>query len=111
MVEEPSLQALVDISKHSTLSKRLADVIISTTVYGEADNLRSATARKLFLGGYTNRETLVASGQARDMLVEAFSNVSHRPRVSCFGVLLTVFTAAESPQRRRQRLRCLRQVP
>lgn len=76
MIEEPSLEALVGISKHPTLSKRLTEVIISTTSYGEVENLQSMTAQKLFLRGYTNRELLVSSGQARDMLVEAFTNVS-----------------------------------
>lgn len=75
MIEEPSLQALVDISKHPTLSKRLTEVIISTTQYGEAENPASMTSQWLLLGGYTHHDILVSSGQARDMLVEAFDNV------------------------------------
>ena len=80
MVEEPSLQALVDISNHPTLSNRLTEVIISTSSYIEAENVSSMTAQKLFLGGFTNRETLVSSGQARDMLVEALKNVLYFQR-------------------------------
>lgn len=64
MIEEPSLQALVDISQHPTLSKRLTEVIISTDVYVDEDG--SDDAHKI----------LVSTGIGRDMLSEALSNVS-----------------------------------
>lgn len=75
MLEEPSLQALVDISKHPTLSKRLTEVIISKECYIESSDTSSIVGQKLLLGGYVSRDTLVASGRAKNMLVEAFNNV------------------------------------
>lgn len=76
MVEEPSLQALIDISNHPTLSKRLTEVILSTAKYEEAEYVHSTTAQRLYMRGQTNNNILVSSGQARDMLLEAFNNVS-----------------------------------
>lgn len=76
MLEEPSLQALVDISRHPTLSKRLTEVIISKDCYVDSNDPTSIIGQKLLLGGYASRDNLISSGQAKDMLVEAFNSVS-----------------------------------
>ena len=110
MVEEPSLQALLDISNHPTLSKRLTEVIISTTQYGESSELASTTAQRLLLGGYAPYSIFNSSGEARDMLVEAFRKVSFLLR-SLKPIGLTIPTAAKSPQGRAPRLRRARKVP
>ncbi|CZT14706.1 uncharacterized protein RCC_00675 [Ramularia collo-cygni] len=62
MIQRTSLQALVDISNHPTLSERLQEVIISTDVF-ECDEIP--------------REWLLRTGQARDMLAEAFSKLKN----------------------------------
>lgn len=102
MTEEPSLQALVDISNHPTLSQRLTEVIISTFMYSQGGDIRSTTAQNLYLGGYATHSALIASGQARDMLAEAFSRV-------CFfrsSLIKTVLlTALQLPNLRKVGLR------
>ncbi|KAK4565370.1 hypothetical protein LTR86_003987 [Recurvomyces mirabilis] len=75
MLEQVSLQALVDISKHPVLSKQLSEVIISThnlpNQYNGSNRLYSA----LVGSGYVSQDVLISTGLARDMLVEAFSNL------------------------------------
>ncbi|KAK4900697.1 hypothetical protein LTR27_002413 [Elasticomyces elasticus] len=76
MIEHPSLQALVGIANHPVLSKHLVEVIISTDTLpssGLADQDR--LPRALSSGGYMPREMLIHTGRARDLLVEAFSNL------------------------------------
>ena len=83
LVEEVSLQALVDISKHPTLSKRINEVILDTAQY--MDTMGPASSPPL--GGNLDSSMLVWSGLARDMLVEAFQNVGGCP--SCHDAKLT----------------------
>ncbi|KAK5110933.1 hypothetical protein LTR62_005471 [Meristemomyces frigidus] len=69
MLEQVSLDALVGISKHPALSKRLSEVIISTHVLSsrfEGDNK-----------SYVSQDVLLSTGQALHMLVEAFTNLTH----------------------------------
>ncbi|KAK0918520.1 hypothetical protein LTR91_013240 [Friedmanniomyces endolithicus] len=76
MIEQPSLQALIDISNHPTLSQRLVEVIISTDAINFDANQEGPRGPKAFLEkGYLRRELLLHTGQARDMLVEAFSKL------------------------------------
>lgn len=71
MLEEHSLQALVDIAKHPTLSRYLKYVIIGTERLAGAHAVAQAyrTARPM-------SAVLQATGQAHQMLVEAFKNLS-----------------------------------
>lgn len=87
MIEEPSLQALIDISNHPTLSKRLTEVIISNAQYGGggSPNPQSTTDSALLSGGYAHHGMLTSSGQARDMLVEAFNKVGTDRGLRDFG--------------------------
>ncbi|KAK3675814.1 hypothetical protein LTR78_004455 [Recurvomyces mirabilis] len=77
MLEQVSLQALVDISKHPVLSKQLSEVIISThklpNQYSGFNRLSSA----LIESGYVDQDVLITTGLARDMLVQAFSNLTN----------------------------------
>ncbi|KAK4096411.1 hypothetical protein N658DRAFT_501599 [Parathielavia hyrcaniae] len=76
MVTTDSLQALVDISKHPTLSPCLKHVIISTDrptnywVSGISDEGRARLEVAL-----ADHMSLLVTGGLRDMLVEAFSNL------------------------------------
>lgn len=69
MIEHVSLQALVDIANHPTLSQRLSEVIISLHMF---DELSAAESDE---HGHINRALLLESGLARDMLVDAFSKL------------------------------------
>ncbi|KAK0315650.1 hypothetical protein LTR01_000950 [Friedmanniomyces endolithicus] len=76
MIEQPSLQALIDISNHPTLSERLTEVIISTDAFDHSSTPWGRKGQRVFLeAGYVTRELLLHTGQARDMLVEAFSKL------------------------------------
>lgn len=68
MIEHVSLQALVDISNHPRLSSQLSDVIISLHTLRLDPDQRYKT-------GHISRTVLLETGQARDMLVEAFSKL------------------------------------
>ena len=75
MLEQISLQALVDISKHPTLSLRLSEVVIGTQVFPLNLELASSFGRATWLAGYVRHEVLMASGQAMHMLADAFSRL------------------------------------
>lgn len=68
MIEHVSLQALVDIANHPRLSSQLSDVIISLHTFRLDPDQRYKT-------GHISRAVLLETGQARDMLVEAFSKL------------------------------------
>ncbi|KAK4118752.1 hypothetical protein N657DRAFT_583041 [Parathielavia appendiculata] len=76
MVTTESLQALVDISKHSTLSPCLKHVIISTDrpssswLPGISDEARVRLELAL-----ADHSSLLATGGLRDMLADAFTNL------------------------------------
>ncbi|KAG2165630.1 hypothetical protein VTO58DRAFT_102023 [Aureobasidium pullulans] len=75
MLEQISLQALVDISKHPTLSLRLSEVVIGTQVFPPDPELASSFGRATYEAGYVHHEVLMASGQAMHMLADAFSRL------------------------------------
>lgn len=72
MIEHASLKALVDISNHPTLSDRLVEVLISTDMF---ENLHDSD--QYYASGGIPREWLLRTGQARDMLAEAFSKLKN----------------------------------
>ncbi|KAH0000795.1 hypothetical protein KCU78_g15202, partial [Aureobasidium melanogenum] len=77
MLEQFSLQALIDISNHPTLASRLSEVVISTHVFPSDPDITSATAKALYKDAYVSHDVLMASGQAVHMLSEAFSKLSN----------------------------------
>ncbi|KAK4141230.1 uncharacterized protein C8A04DRAFT_14246 [Dichotomopilus funicola] len=84
MVTTHSLQALIDISKHKTLSPFLRHVIISTDRLradrpphgfgADADRTAEVKARQALAHAELNH--LMTTGGLRDMLAEAFSNLT-----------------------------------
>ncbi|KAF1822425.1 uncharacterized protein K489DRAFT_371264 [Dissoconium aciculare CBS 342.82] len=70
MLQQHSLQALLDIASHPTLSRYLKYVIVSAERVNKSDS-----QRVLLLAGEPDAETFLWSGQARDMLVEAFTKL------------------------------------
>jgi hypothetical protein len=75
MLEQPSLQALIDISNHPTLASRLSEVVISTHVLPSHPDIVSPTSLAMYAAGYVDHNVLMASGQALHMLSEAFSKL------------------------------------
>lgn len=78
MLSYPSLQALVNISKHSGLCKYLRHVIISTETYCLTDlhNLMPDTDFfRCYVRGYHEQCQLTTTGIDCDMLSEAFGNL------------------------------------
>ncbi|KAK4185469.1 hypothetical protein QBC35DRAFT_389488 [Podospora australis] len=77
-VSSASLQALIDISKHPTLSPFLQHVIISTDRihgnYGYSQGRDLGQERALAVA-MADHKTLMTTGVLRDMLVEAFGNL------------------------------------
>lgn len=76
MIEYISLQTLVDIANHPTLSHRLSEVIISIHTLALDPDER-------YKAGHVSRDVLLETGQACDMLVEAFSKL---PRLRIVGL-------------------------
>ncbi|EAA32457.1 hypothetical protein GE21DRAFT_7503 [Neurospora crassa] len=80
MLYGPSLQVLVDISKHPGLSPYLKHVIIGADQILEPHRIQPRHDDTKLLNwhlAYADQRTLLASGRARDMLVEAFKNLSN----------------------------------
>ena len=75
MIEQVSLQTLIDIANHPTLSLKLSEVIISLHFFKIDSNYQNAAAKERYRSGYVSHTTLLETGQARDMLVEAFSKL------------------------------------
>lgn len=71
MVEHVSLQALVEISRHPILSHRLEEVLISTEMLDRPHQDPDHSS------DHTLREFLLRTGEARDMMAEAFSNLKN----------------------------------
>lgn len=71
MIEHNSLEALVGIANHSGLAARLTEVLIGT----QALDGSRLTAKEDFLAGRLQREMLLSSGKAHEMLSEAFSKL------------------------------------
>lgn len=78
MVYGPSLQCLVDISKHENLSPYLKHVIIGLDQVARPNGVSSTHNDQKFLNwhlAYADQQALLVSGRARDMLAEAFKNL------------------------------------
>ncbi|OBT39792.1 hypothetical protein VE00_09668 [Pseudogymnoascus sp. WSF 3629] len=79
MLTETSLQALIDISNHPTLSQCLRHVIIGLDNYDYSGRplphfSQDAQANR-YRAGLANQFTLLSTGQDRDMLACAFRNL------------------------------------
>jgi hypothetical protein len=88
MFTQPSLQALVDISKHPQLSKQLSHVIFGTEQYKKwvqpmNGAPRNTTAKARYLQGYCDQLTLMNTGFDRELLTEAFLNL---PNLQTMGI-------------------------
>ena len=78
MLTHTSLQALVDISNHASLSKKLAHVIIGLNVYEEMPlRFRDATAAERYIRGYEDQQALISAGMDREMLTDAFERLEN----------------------------------
>ncbi|EUC40347.1 hypothetical protein COCMIDRAFT_9763 [Bipolaris oryzae ATCC 44560] len=78
MLTHTSLQALVDISKHASFSKKLTHVIIATNVYEEIPlRFRDEEAAAKYIQGYEEQKALLSTGVDREMLSEAFSRLEN----------------------------------
>ncbi|KAF2124819.1 hypothetical protein P153DRAFT_128465 [Dothidotthia symphoricarpi CBS 119687] len=78
MLTQPSLQALVDISRHAGFSQKLTHVILATNVYDEIPlQFRDEAAGAAYIEGYADQKALMSSGADREMLTEAFRNLEN----------------------------------
>lgn len=75
MIEHVSLQALVGIANHPTLSRWLSDLIIGLHAFRPDPDYMESTSQEQYRAGQVSRDVLLDTGQARDMLVEAFSKL------------------------------------
>jgi len=85
MVEEISLQALVDIANHPTLSPWLSEVIISLNglpVENPNSQSRIEVLKEMQRHGHQSSELLLATGKACNMIVEAFSKLTNLKTVN-----------------------------
>ncbi|KAK3716313.1 hypothetical protein LTR37_006463 [Vermiconidia calcicola] len=74
MIEHVSLAALVGIANHKTLAPYLTEVIIGCDYLSHHEQ-RSYPHLERDLSGQIERGMFTETGQARDMLVDAFSNL------------------------------------
>lgn len=78
MLTHKSLQALVDISKHVTFSKKLSHIIIGTNTYKDLPlRFRTEENAARYIQGYEDQQALLCSGLDRDMLTEAFQSLEN----------------------------------
>ncbi|KAK4244539.1 hypothetical protein C7999DRAFT_35100 [Corynascus novoguineensis] len=83
MVTTDSLQALIDISQHPTLSPFLKHVIITadrpncSPILHDVTDTRDNEMRARLEMAYADQMHLLAAGGLRDMLVEAFQSLSN----------------------------------
>ncbi|PSN74497.1 hypothetical protein BS50DRAFT_567333 [Corynespora cassiicola Philippines] len=85
MLTPLSLQALIDISNHPSLSKQVKHVIIGTDQYSPAPFVGGldAVATRRWQEGYLEQLALVDSGADSEMLAKAFSNL---PNLNTVGI-------------------------
>ena len=81
MVHSESLQALIDISKHPNLSPFLKHVIVATDrptprYYHDPSNRNDESRARLEIANADHMQ-LLAAGGLRDMLAEAFANLTN----------------------------------
>lgn len=78
MLTHESLQTLIDISKHVSLSKKLTHLIIATNVYDEIPlRFRDGEAAMRYIQGHEAQKALLNTGFDREMLTEAFQGLSN----------------------------------
>ncbi|KAJ4987087.1 F-box domain-containing protein [Stagonosporopsis vannaccii] len=76
MITQPSLQALLDISRHVSLSKKLRHLIIATNVYDDLPlRFRDSDACSSYMQGYADQKALLDNGIDREMLTEIFKGL------------------------------------
>ncbi len=92
MLTQPSLQALINISKHASLSKKLKHVIIATNLYdGRAQHFRDEDAAMRYYQGLEDQRSLLSTGLAQAMLVKAFKNIPHLETIGIRNVRRLMF--------------------
>lgn len=78
MLTHKSLQTLIDISRHETLSKHLTHVIIATNIYAAFPyTFRLPDQAANWTQGFYDQQSLMSTGYDRDMLTEAFENLEN----------------------------------
>ncbi|KAF3041103.1 hypothetical protein E8E12_006249 [Didymella heteroderae] len=78
MLTQPSLQVLLDISRHTSLSKKLKHLIIATNVYDDIPiRFRDSDACSSYMQGYADQQALINNGIDREMLTEAFRELTN----------------------------------
>ncbi|KAJ8113555.1 hypothetical protein OPT61_g4335 [Boeremia exigua] len=78
MLTQPSLQALLDISRHVSLSKKLKHLIIATNVYDDVPiRFRDSDACSSYMQGYADQRALLDNGIDREMLTEIFKGLTN----------------------------------
>lgn len=76
MLTQPSLQVLLDISRHVSLSKRLKHLIIATNVYDDIPiRFRDSDACFSYMQGHADQQALLNNGVDREMLTEIFKGL------------------------------------
>lgn len=77
MIEHESLEVLVAIANHPGLAPSLEEVIIDSFIFnlGNEHELGGRLLKNRFKKGLHTRDVLLHTGQARSMLVEAFSKL------------------------------------
>lgn len=83
MIEHNSLRALLDIANHPTLSQWLTQVIIGADVLRRSPDIAHPSSCVHYLAGSLERQTLLNTGLACEMLVESFSKL---PNLQTVGV-------------------------
>lgn len=82
MLEQISLQALIDISNHPTLSSRVREVVIGLQIFPPDHDLMTTFAKQRYQTGHVEHNVLVSTGMAASMLSEAFSRLPHLRTIS-----------------------------
>lgn len=78
MLTDKSLQALIDISKHVSFSKKLTHVIIATNQFDwHQPVFRDAEAAQCWDRASRDQKALISTGHDCEMLAEAFQNLEN----------------------------------
>ncbi|KAJ4341758.1 hypothetical protein N0V95_007112 [Ascochyta clinopodiicola] len=78
MLTQPSLQVLLDISRHASLSKKLKHLIIATNVYDDIPiRFKDGDACSSYMQGYADQQAFLNNGIDREMLTEAFKGLTN----------------------------------
>ncbi|CRG86205.1 hypothetical protein PISL3812_03208 [Talaromyces islandicus] len=78
MLTHKSLQTLIDISRHESLSKHVTHVILATNIYPAVlYTFRDADAAASWTQGFYDQQALMSTGYDQDMLTEAFEKLDN----------------------------------